>query len=366
VTTPIPSAVAVVSEVPFVSPPPFATPSFLAVASAPATAAPSDPDLIFADETLDAASGWRQLSVNKAAFGFASGALSSTYEKKGSWAYAVRQLTSPETVLRVGGQFSSSGLGYFGWLCGDSSTGRYYGAVPETDGSLVFIDGGYEGVEPLERYEDLGAPITDGSATKMGMECAINHGTLWLEAYMDDGEPIAVHEEGVEDVTRFDVIGMYGEALEPGFTTAVDEVSARGTDDPAGSLSFSAVPLAGYGAVASSAETACVETPVSGPNVTSVTCYLQDEGDGPELLVLTGYPDADAMDAAYEGGEVSACADAPAPTLWSRGAVRCATQRVGTDVQWTDSSLDLVGHLIDFDGDAAATQSAWGDIVGAN
>jgi len=330
-----------------------------------------DEDLLFADETIDAASGWRQLNVHNAAFDLANGELASTYVKKGSWAYAVRQLDAPETVVGIRGDFTSSGLGYFGWLCGDSATGRYYGAVPETDGSLVFIDGGYAGVEPLERYEDLGAPISNGANTSFGLECAIDHGTLWMEAYLDDGEPIAVHEaEDVTDVSRFDVLGMYGESLDPPFTTSVTNVVARGTHDATGSVSFAALPLASYASPAAVStelgDVTCLDTPASNA-AASVNCYLQDEGDGPELLQLTSYSDPDAMHTAFAAEHShEACPKAPAPTLWSRGAVQCVTQHVGIAVEWTDSSLNAVGRLIDFDGDYAATQPVWSEIVSAN
>ena len=340
------------------------TPS--AVVTPPTSPAPIDRDLLFANQTIDATSGWRQLNVKKAAFEISDGSLASTYEKKGSWAYAVRELAAPETTVRVGGRFSSSGLGYFGWLCGDSSTGRYYGAVPETDGSLVFIDGGYSGVEPLERYEELGAPISNGATTTMGIECVIDHGTLWIEAFLDDGELIALHEESeVTDVTRFDVIGMYGEALEPAFTMTVDNVVARGAGGSTGALAFSDLPVASYAAPV--AINGCVDAPRTTDETVGLECFLQDEGTGPEMIQLATHPDSASMDADYQTGAASStCPDAPAAATWARGSERCVAQHVGVRLEWTDTRLNLTGSVVDFDGDYATTNATLQGMTSAN
>ena len=45
-----------------------------------------------------------------------------------------------------------------------------------------------------------------------------------------------------------------------------------------------------------------------------------------------------------------------AANAWARGAVRCVTQGVGIDLEWTDSTLDLIGQLVDLDGDEAPTE----------
>ena len=357
--------IALASDTPLNSPSASFAPTAAPVATPAVAPAPIDRDLLFANQTIDAVSGWGQLSVKRAAFDISGGSLASTYERKGSWAYAVRELAAPETVVRVGGTFTSSGLGYFGWLCGDSATGRYYGAVPETDGSLVFIDGGYAGVEPLERYEDLGAPILPGSTTILGIECAIDHGTLWMQAFLDSGEPIAVHEEAVDDVAHFDVIGMYGEALEPGFTTAVSDVWARGAGGATGALPFDAVPVVDYAAAA--APDGCQQATRSGNESVALECYLQDEGTGPELIELSTYPDQASMDAAYAASSsASSCPGAPPPTPWSRGSMRCVAEHVGIRLEWTDSSLSLMGTLVDFDGNYEATLGVQEEMLAAH
>lgn len=352
------------SGIPLGSPTTTPQPTPGAVVSPPASVQPIDPDLLFANPGIDVSSGWRQLNVKKAAFEMDGGRLASTYEKKGSWTYAVRELATPETVVRVGGEFTSSGLGYFGWLCGDSSTGRYYGAVPETDGSLVFIDGGYTGVEPLERYEDLGGPISNGVTTVMGIECTIDHGTLWIQAFVGDGEPIAVHEEEVDDIAHFDVVGMYGEALEPGFTMAVDNVTALWAGGATGAVPFSALPVIDY--AASAAPDGCQESTRTGDELVAVECYRQDEGAGPEFIQLAAHPSTASMNEAFSRDEAAVSCPDSAPTTWSRGAIRCVAQSVGIRLEWTDETLGLVGRLVDFQGDELTTNATLQGMLAAN
>lgn len=360
--TPTPILTPAFSPTPTITLPPIerSTPAPTAAPSA----SPKVGDLLFDDARLDAGSGWQQLNAHLASMSFAGGRIASTYEKKGSWAYAVREIATPQSVVRVSGTFASVGRGYWGWLCGDSISGRYYGAVPETDdGSLVFIDGGYDGVEPLERYENLGASVISGQSTSFGLECTIDHGSLWLEASVD-GEPIAVHEEQVDDVTRFDVVGMYGEALEPGFTMSGGDVSAYGSGGASGATSMAAASL--IAGLPTPIAHDCVERPVDDVQLLSVRCYMQDEGAGAELAQLTSYPSADAMAAAFgdDLGSASPCAGSAVPVNWSHGELRCIAQAVGTRLDWTDETTAMLGSLVDFDGDAPALYAEWSSAIG--
>jgi hypothetical protein len=319
------------------------------------------PDLLFEDDTIDAASGWNSLNAKGASFVFSDGRLASTYSRKGSWAYAVHDLAAAQSVVRVSGTFSSSGAGYYGWLCGDSTTGRYYGAVPETDdGSLVFIAGGYDGVQPLERYEDLGRPVITGASAIVGLECVSDHGVIWLEAFVGDGEPIALHEEIVDDVTHFDVVGMYGEALEPGFAMDVTRVTGYGNGGAAGSIS---VDAAGFVAtLPRELADECVEQPESA-GAMAVRCYIQDEGPGAELLGVAQYADMEATNAAYAASAVApsaACAESSLASSWAHGSLRCVGQTVGIRLEWTDDRSATLGTLVDYEAtDVAATLAQW-------
>jgi len=47
-----------------------------------------------------------------------------------------------------------------------------------------------------------------------------------------------VHEEDVTDVTHFDVVGMYGESLQPPFSMSVRDVTAYGMGGSTGATSL--------------------------------------------------------------------------------------------------------------------------------
>ena len=348
----------------FTAPPPTPAASAPPIETPSVTASPAPPPgLLFTDPEIDASSGWNELNAKDAAFSIANGRLSSTYARKGSWAYAVHELPSPQAVVRVSGSFTSSGAGYFGWLCGDSSTGRYYGAVPQTDGSLVFIAGGYDGVKPLERYDNLNVALTDGQTTQLGLECVIDHGRLWLEVFLGTADPIAVHEEDVTDVAHFDVIGMYGESLQPPFATAVDDVTVYGMGGSTGAMSLPAAALATSVVDATPAD--CVEDSPTASAVVEVDCFLQDEGAGPELLELAQYRDPGQMQSAFDAANgAQQCVGATPRAAWQNGAVRCVGQMVGVRIEWTDGRSIVTGALVDFDGDVAATEIAWRALEG--
>jgi hypothetical protein len=42
------------------------------------------------------------------------------------------------------------------------------------------------------------------------------------------------------------------------------------------------------------------------------------------------------------------------------------TQRVGIDLEWTDSSINVIGQLVDLDGDYGSTEPVWSQIVSSN
>lgn len=315
---------------------------------------------------IDDASGWLQLNVKNASMSFASGALNSTYVKKGSWAYAVHELDSAQSDVRVVGDFKTTGLGYFGWLCGDSATGRYYGAVPETDGSLVFIAGGYDGVFPLERYEDLGAPTASGSTTRMGVECVKDHGTVWLEAFLDDGTTVALHEEEADDVTRFDVVGAYGESLDTTFAMSVSNIAAYGSGGATGAVPLgvaqliTAVPAVYRVDCARPPSTTVASRPAAG-------CYVEDEGDGAEMVDLFGFETTGALNTAFDGTAGTlpegSCAIGPAQSTWStaagHGRMACTSLPFGMRLSWTDETTQTLGSALDLEGDYAKTFAQW-------
>jgi hypothetical protein len=351
-----------------------------ALASAPPTASPVTPppspiaslsaQELFADDVLDANSGWQQLSVKQAYFAFTTHGLASVYDKKGDWAYAVHELERPQADVMVTGDFRSSGLGYFGWLCGDSTSGRYYGAVPETDGSLVFIDGGRDGVNPLERYEDLSAPIADDELTTLSLECVTDGATVWLAAYID-GALVGLHDEDVTDVHRFDVVGAYGESLEAGFAMSVERAAAFGSGGLTGAIPFTAAKLLHELPDAYLAD--CDVPPqTSGVHDMTVRCYLQDEGAGAEMADFAQLDESALADAfttlMAAGTGLASCSVRPSPSTWStvaaHGRVGCTRLAAGIELVWTNEIDGTLGVVHDLEGDYAATATQWQTALG--
>jgi hypothetical protein len=325
---------------------------------------------LFEDDLLDASSGWQQLSVKKASFAFTTHGLASLYDTKGAWAYAVHELERPQADVMVTGDFRSSGLGYFGWLCGDSTSGRYYGAVPETDGSLVFIDGGRDGVEPLERYEDLSAPIADDALTTLSLECFTDGNVVWLAAYVD-GVLVGLHDEDVTDVHRFDVLGAYGESLEEGFTMSLERASAFGSGGLSGAIPFAAADLLGEVPDVYRGDCDVPPRPTDAETVT-VRCYLQDEGAGAETAEFTQL-NGSALDDAFttltapETG-LGPCSIGPAPSTWStvgsHGKVGCTRQVAGIELVWTNAIDGSLAVVHDLEDDFGATTLQWQEAIG--
>jgi hypothetical protein len=268
--------------------------------------------------------------------------------------------------VRVVGDFTSSGLGYIGWLCGDSVTGRYYGVAPETDGSVVFIDGGYDGVEPLERYDALDEPTANGAKTTMGLECFVDHGTVWLEEFLNDGTTVALHAGEASEVTRFDVVGAYGEALEPGFTMSVTNVTAVGSGGATGALPLDVAHLIDQ--VPEAYRVACTRPPslVDRANP-SARCFVQDEGDGAEVVDVSQFADREAMNAAFDAQLGSApsgpCATPAAQSTWStatgNGRYGCKSLPFGMSLVWTDEATNVLGSVVDLEGDYSKTFAQW-------
>jgi len=96
------------------------------------SAEPGTRDLLFNDDMTDSSSGWQELNENFATITYDSGVLAFRYNKAQSWAYTIRNLDAPETTLLPAANFAPQSDGIFGLLCGDSASGKLYGAVADT------------------------------------------------------------------------------------------------------------------------------------------------------------------------------------------------------------------------------------------
>ena len=227
-----------------------------------ASATPSAPpaSALFDDRGLGEPESWLELGASGSLNRDDGGSLLSTYSKRLGWSFLVRELAKPQTVVQASAVFTSHDVGYFGWMCGDLRSGEYYGAVPETDGSIVFVEGDRDGVDALERYEDLGLEIADGVPISVGLICALtpDHELVVIPTG-PKGEPLGVYVEEAEGYNSFDVLGVYGESLSKQFTLSVDDAVAYGAGTRTGAWSLGATGMMTH--VPPALSTACVEMP---------------------------------------------------------------------------------------------------------
>lgn len=341
---------------------------------APSSVAPatiSDRDLLFSDDMTDASSGWDELNEDFATITYDTGVLAFRYDKNKAWAYTVRKLAGPETSLVVASEFMPQSDGIFGSLCGDSTTGKFYGAVVDTNGGLIFLETDNGTIKALDRQDKLGLDVQLNVKTPLAVKCIANSdGDVVLSAGLSMTGPVGVHLEKAAGPTSFDVVGLYAEALSDGYTLAVDDAAAFGVGGSDGTMSAGAQQLMTH--IPAEMQRNCSESPLFSDTATYVVnCLLQPSGKGAELAQYEQYDTKDAMDAKYQDivstfGTTSTgtCQSGPNETDWSisgttYGRVECVPQKVGIRFDWTDDRVNILSSLIDFDGDYASTFDQW-------
>lgn len=382
VTTPAPATLAPTAsatEEPTLAPtePPTAEPTTTPEAT-PQPTASSDPgvptrDLLFLDDLSDPQSGWDEVDEDLASVLYgASGAIEYRFNEIG-WAYTVRVLEEAETVVRPIGEFLANGTGIFGLMCGNT-VDTHYAAVATTDGGIIFasIIGGQ--VNALERNDEVGLDISATASTIMGLQCTLlADGSLNMVLVVQGSGPVAVYKVEDAGITSFDVVGLYGEALDPAFTLDVDDAAAFGLGGASGEMSAEATALLAH--IPSDFQTDCFESPTpplfSEPATAVVTCILQTSGDAAEIAEYAQFESKQDMDDAYQARvdafgvtPEGSCATGPNEASWNFGAedfgrVQCAPQAIGIRFDWTDDRLDVMSTLVDFDGDYPSTYEQW-------
>jgi hypothetical protein len=167
---------------------------------------------------------------------------------------------------------------------------------------------------------------------------------------------VALYAESIDNPTEFDVSRTAAFA-QPG---SLEGMTAEGED------------LLVH--VPGDLQQTCIEVPSSTDDTTAVLhCFLEPEGEGPDLLQFKSFPGDEQMQADYAdtveqfGTEsVGTCREGPNETTWSlgettRGRVQCAPQAVGIRFDWTDDVLTIMSTLIDFEGSYEATYDVWLD-----
>ena len=338
-----------------------------------ATGEPTTRDLLYNDDMSDPTSGWEELNQDFATVSYDSGVLAMRFNENPAWAFTVRQLTAANTTLVETGDFAPQSAGLFGLLCGDSATDSYYGAVVTTDGGLDFIETDNSTINVLERHDNLGLNVSIGSSNLMALECSLNvDGAVQMVVGLANTGPVAVYRHAGNGISSFDVSGLYGEAASDNYTLAVDTAAAWAAGGADGTMSDGAQIL--FAHIPTDLQQNCYESPIWNTDATySVSCVLQTQGKGGELLQFKQYADANGMNAAYQdlvtafGVESQgSCQSGPNEGSWTvneqtGGRVQCAPQFVGIRFDWTDDLTNILSLLIDFDGSYPDTYGQWQD-----
>ena len=349
--------------------------------TSPATSAPtpggspgiSERDLLFDDDMSDASSGFSPLNEDFASVSYDTGVLAFRFNSNPAWALSPRQLDGAQTTLVSIGVFLPQSAGYFGSLCGDSTTGDYYGAVVGTDGSLVFISITDNKVNVLVREDTLGLDAAVGSTVPVALECSTNsNGDVSLIAGLAHTGPVAVDVEPSAGPTSFDYIGMYGEAASDSYTLGVDEAVLYGLGGSDGTLSDGAQQVMGH--IPADFQQNCHESPLFNDAATYVvTCIPQISGTGAEIEQYRQFASKASMDAAYQDlvgafgvDSTGTCQNGPNETNWTvnsvtLGRVQCAPQTAGIRFDWTDDTTTILSSLVDFEGSYSDTYAQWID-----
>jgi hypothetical protein len=106
-----------------------------------------------------------------------------------------------------------------------------------------------------------------------------------------------------------------------------------------------------------------------------VTCFIRQPGDdGAEIAEYAAYLATEDMNDAYQtrveafpAGTAGSCADGSGEHEWwigedqtnTIGRILCTDQLRGIRYDWTDERLNILGTLVDFDGDYALTLTDW-------
>jgi len=321
----------------------------------------------------DPASGWQQLNEDFASITYDTGVLAFRYNKDKSWAYTVRTLDARETTLLPAANFSPQTAGIFGLLCGDSASGKLYGAVVGTDGSLVFVETDNGTINVLDRQDKLGLDVTVGDENPMALECHVDgSGGLTMIVGLSGTGPVAAYHADSDAPSSFDVIGMYGEASTDNYTLTVDLATLYGIGGSDNTMSAGAQALLAH--IPTELQTNCWESPQFADAADyKITCVPQTTGKGAEIERYEQYADKASMDAAYQdlvdvfGVEsTGSCKTGPNEADWevneqTGGRVQCAPQTVGIRFDWTDDLSNILSGLMDFDGSYKDTYDQWVD-----
>ena len=306
--------------------------------------------------------------------GYVDGALGFETSVTGAWMYSRRLADAASATMRVVGDFYPTNEGRFGPVCA-SGEDRLFGAIIGSDGSWAFVRIDNNGAEELFGDDSAGLDVASGASNLVALECAgTATGSMRLTLWFGRSGPVGTwtQDNGPEN---FDRAGVYVDAASDNFSLEMDQVILFGSGIADGSYSPEGETLLAH--VPADWQSTCypgLRPPYLARTAEAVvTCLLSSSNaDGAELAEYAAYSSAADMEAAYQerieafgtGNGVSSCADSSGEGEYTIGGVEsgrllCVDQFAGIRFDWTDTRLNILSTLVDFDGDYGATFADW-------
>jgi hypothetical protein len=328
-------------------------------------------DVVLEDDFTDPASGWPTGESGPVSVQYADGSLQLAVSETGQAVWSQRQLEGEYAVVSFAAEFTpSTDGGGAGTMCrGDDS--NLYGAIFTSDGRIIFVTISGNVTDVLISHEGLDFEFPPGAPTLVGVEClATATGALRIVA-VTTGGPAAVYESDTGPAS-FGGVAIYAESIDSPAEFAVSRTAAFAQPDSLEGMTADGEDLLTH--VPGDLQQGCIEVPSSTADTTAVLhCFLQPDGEGPDLLQFKSFPGDQQMlddyaDTVEQFGtdSVGTCQEGPHETTWSlgettRGRLQCAPQVVGIRFDWTDEVLTILSTLIDFDGSYEGTYDVWLD-----
>jgi hypothetical protein len=313
---------------------------------------------------------------------YEGGALAITVQPSGGWIWSPRPTNSTSATMRIVGEFYPTNEGRFGPFCklGDN---RLFGGVIGTDGSWAFVKIDENGTEGLFGDPEAGLDVVAGGSNVVALECAgTATGKLRLTLWLGQSGPIATWTQpnGPEN---WDSTAAYAEATDANFSVAMENVAVFGSGIADGSFSPEGEDLLAH--VPPDWQDSCYQglvPPYLAMTAEAViTCFLSgSNADGAEIAEYVAFKSAADMQAAYQrridtfgsGESGHNCDVGPTETSWhfgedgpDAGRLLCIAQFAGIRFDWTDTRLNILSSMVDFDGNYAKTYDDW-QVAGPN
>jgi hypothetical protein len=225
-----------------------------------------------------------------------------------------------------------------------------------------------DGQEDLFGHASAGLDVVAGGSNLVALECAgTATGNLRLTLWLGQSGPVGTWTQpnGPES---WDRAAAYAEAGAASFSVAMDNVVVFGSGSADGSYSPAGADLLAH--VPEDWQSSCypglVPPYLAQTAEAVVTCFLSGSNtDGAELAEYASFSSAADMEAAYQrridafgdGDGVTSCRDGSGEHTYNFGEgtpdvgrLLCVDQFAGIRFDWTDTRLNILSTLVDFDG----------------